>query len=181
MEQYLAKQFPRETLAGNPDASDSDSDDDLPGGFTVLVQEVACNIPDCAPLEVVVALLKKGLNKSGKILKPAVEVKDEDVELMLCEIFENASGREQNKSAASGVNSSKGQDHPFMCPCCNPDVTKFDKVSQDVFTLVIDSLEFHLLLMVVLRLETCSPLTFPRAHACSFFLLFGRCWFLAQV
>jgi hypothetical protein len=121
--------------------SDSDSDDGL-HGYTVLVQEMTCNIPGCAPIETVVAMLKRGANRNGKILKPIAEVTEEDVAQLLVEMIGDPTGAAAatdgggggggNSAAASSVlNTQEKRDdqaHPFLCPCCNPEVTKFDKM-----------------------------------------------------
>lgn len=120
--------------------SDSDSDDGL-HGYTVLVQEMTCNIPGCAPIETVVAMLKRGANRNGKILKPIAEVTEEDVAQLLVEMIgspmagaaaDGGGGGGGNSAAESSVLSTQekrdDQAHPFLCPCCNPEVTKFDKM-----------------------------------------------------
>ena len=134
---------------------DSDSDDDM-FGFTVLVQEMQCNIPGCAPIETVVALLKSGSNHSGKIFKPIAEVTREEAEELLermlstdQEIAEHKSDSGEVKTTTPATTTTKtptattttatatttttmqtdNDPHPFLCPCCNPEVTKFDKVS----------------------------------------------------
>ena len=80
----------------------SDSDDGL-HGYTVLVQEMTCNIPGCAPIETVVAMLKRGANRNGKILKPIAEVTEEDVAQLLVEMIGDPTGAAAAASAVAGV------------------------------------------------------------------------------
>jgi hypothetical protein len=124
--------------------SDSDSDDGL-FGYTVLVQEMTCTLPGCAPIETVVALLKRNANHNGKIFKPIAEVILDDAKLLVGKMFGDAEPEEKDRmhSAEGGDTSSSSSGegksstpamvtdndpHPFLCPCCNPEVTKFDKM-----------------------------------------------------
>ncbi len=132
------------------DDDDSDDDDGL-HGYTVLVQEMTCNIPGCAPIETVVAMLKRSANRNGKIFKPIAEVAEGDVDTLMLELFgdpnaveasaaaDSVSGERKTDGAAAAANTTtttkpkkkKKRDdagHPFLCPCCNPDVTRFDKM-----------------------------------------------------
>ena len=125
-----------ERAGASSDSEDSEEDDGL-HGYTVLVQEMTCNIPGCAPIETVVAMLKRGANRNGKILKPIAEVTEEDVAELLVEMIGDpeatarAADGGDDKAGSSATNVQKNRDdqaHPFLCPCCNPEVTKFDKM-----------------------------------------------------
>ena len=143
----------REVEDHNNDDDDDDDDDDGLHGYTVLVQEMTCNIPGCAPIETVVAMLKRGANRNGKIFKPIAEVTEGDVDALMLELFgdpnsvetamsaaDSTSGESKTDGAAAATNTTvaaatkkktKKRDdagHPFLCPCCNPDVTRFDKM-----------------------------------------------------
>ena len=129
--------------------SDLDSDDGL-FGYTVLVQEMTCTLPGCAPIETVVALLKRNANHNGKIFKPIAEVTLDDAKLIVGKMFGDAEPEEKDRmhtataeggGGGSSSSSSSGEQksntptmvtdndpHPFLCPCCNPEVTKFDKM-----------------------------------------------------
>ena len=128
-------------------ADSSDDEDDGLHGYTVLVQEMTCNIPGCAPIETVVALLKRGANHNGKIFKPIAEVTKEEANELLDQMLRgetftdggDASTTSSTSGGGSGEKKSTSQKksqlmqtdndpHPFLCPCCNPEVTKFDKM-----------------------------------------------------
>ena len=57
----------------------TDSDDDI----QIMVTEVQCFDPDCVPLETLVILLGKSARWSQKILKPMIEVTDDDLSDLL--------------------------------------------------------------------------------------------------
>jgi hypothetical protein len=135
------------TVVAANSSSDSDDDKDDLFGYTVLVQEMTCNIPGCAPIETVVALLKSGSNHNGKIFKPIAEVTIDEakelVERMLggANEAEHMAKTEQPTTTKTATTSNSvgevkssatmqtdNDPHPFLCPCCNPEVTKFDKV-----------------------------------------------------
>ena len=135
------------TTTTSTTTSDSDSDDDGLHGYTVLVQEMTCTIPGCAPIETVVALLKRGANHNGKIFKPIAEVTAEEAKELLDqmlrgEIFQDGGassgkgkeaeladkGEEKTTTKKSQLMQTDNDPHPFLCPCCNPEVTKFDKM-----------------------------------------------------
>ena len=126
-------------------ADSSDDEDNGLHGYTVLVQEMACNIPGCAPIETVVALLKRGANHNGKIFKPIAEVTKEEANELLDQMLRGETftdgGDASTTSSTSGGGEKKAttqkksqlmqtdnDPHPFLCPCCNPEVTKFDKM-----------------------------------------------------
>ena len=53
---------------------------------TMTAAEVECNVPGCAPIEVVVTVLCEGQNMMTKILKPIAEVKLEELRAAVAEL-----------------------------------------------------------------------------------------------
>ena len=107
-----------------------------------MVQEVRCFIPGCAPIEVCIVFSKEGsTSKTGKIFKPVIDCTENDVKDFINNFCNSTSPSDDlsnvnnnNTSTDTGINPIN-EDHPFKCPCCDPDIKNLDRMlnGKDVF------------------------------------------------
>ena len=100
-----------------------------------MVQEVRCFIPGCAPIEVCIVFSKEGsTSKTGKIFKPVIDCTENDVKDFINNFCNSTSPSDDlsnvnnnNTSTDTGINPIN-EDHPFKCPCCDPDIKNLDRM-----------------------------------------------------
>lgn len=101
-----------------------------------MVQEIKCFIPGCAPIEVCIVFSKEGsTSKTGKIFKPVIDCSEDDVKEFITNFCnstspsddDNVNTKNNSPSSTGGVNQTN-EDHPFRCPCCDPDIKNFDRM-----------------------------------------------------
>ena len=135
-----AKRFLDEYLKGTGDTGQEQKKSAWSGYEIAMVQEIRCFIPGCAPIEVCIVFSKSGSSsKTGKIFKPAMDVTEEDTKSFVNNFCNSTSPADDETlnppKDDAGSQSVRNEDHPFRCPCCDPDIKNFDRMlnGKDVF------------------------------------------------